>query len=101
MLLIFPILWLLFLCSMVVGGGYVVVRFLRAYERRIGSGAEPASLAERVTLLERTVERMERELEQVGEGQRFMNQLLAGRTASLPGGAESSESSESSSHEPR
>jgi len=79
-----PILWMLFLAALLGGGAYLVLRFVRAYERRVGGGAGGDTLAERVALLERTMERMEREVEQVAEGQRFMNQLLSARQTAQP-----------------
>lgn len=58
---------------------YLVVRFLRAYERRTQSQVSGSDVGARLELLEAQVERLGREFERVAEGQRFTNALLSGR----------------------
>lgn len=77
--LLFPLLLIACVIGVVTFGAHLVLRFVRAYERR-NDGAELAEpTAARLRMLEETVARMERELDEVSEGQRFTNRLLAGR----------------------
>lgn len=62
------------------GPAYLLVRFVRAYERRSAAPAELTTLAERVRLLEESNSRLESELAQVTESQRFTTKLLEERS---------------------
>lgn len=62
------------------GGGYLLVRFLQAYEgRSIGPG-EARSLEERIRLLEEANLRLESEMARITEAQHFTTQLLSERS---------------------
>lgn len=78
-----PIIWLLtlaFWLTVIAGGGYLVVRFLRAYERRGALPAELTALEERVRLLEESVGRLEAGFTELTEAQQFTTKLLSDRT---------------------
>lgn len=80
----FPIvLMILFWGAVFGGGGYLLLRFLRAYEGRAGSPGLRA-MEERVRLLEETLQRVETELGEVAESQRFTTRLLTERTPERP-----------------
>ena len=73
------LLVLAFWIAMAFGGGYVVLRLLRAYEQR---GTEPqrlAALTSRVHALEETIEQMETSVAEIAEAQRFTTRLLEER----------------------
>jgi hypothetical protein len=77
----FPVVLMLFFWVAVFGGGgYLLFRFLRAYEGRSGSPGLRA-MEERVRLLEDTLQRVETELAEVAESQRFTTRLLTERSA--------------------
>lgn len=61
------------------GGGYLLVRFLRAYERRSLPPAQIGALEERVRTLEEANSRLEGEITQLAEAQRFTTELLSAR----------------------
>ena len=69
-----------------IGGGYVVLRFLRAYESR---GAEPqrlVALTNRVHALEQTLEQLETSVGEIAEAQRFTTRLLTERAGDRQSG---------------
>lgn len=69
--------------SVVLGGGaYAVRRFLRAYERRVGSDAELTALRDRVTALEESLDTVQGSLERLSAGQEFTTKLLGARSGS-------------------
>jgi hypothetical protein len=63
-----------------LGGGYLLLRFVRAFERRSATPTGLAALEERIRLLEDANTRMEAELVQVTDAQRFTTELLAERS---------------------
>ncbi|MEP6835546.1 MAG: hypothetical protein ABJB74_19320 [Gemmatimonas sp.] len=65
----------------------LIVRFLRAYERRTKVLGEERGGHARVEVLESNIEQLRAELARVQDGQQFTNQLLAeqpGRTPPRP-----------------
>jgi hypothetical protein len=78
--MLFPILlWGLFWISILGGGGYLLLRAVRALEQRSGGGASGA-LADRVRTLEDALLRMEQQVDELAEAQRFNTRLLSERT---------------------
>ena len=80
---IYFVLWLLglaFWTAVIGGGGYLLVRFVRAYERRSVAPADTAMLEERVRLLEEANLRLEGEIAQLAEAQQFTTRLLSERS---------------------
>ena len=73
MFLLLPVLAALFI-------GYLGLRLVRAFERKSGGTREIAELSARVELLESSLEQQGSELRRLSDGQRFAEQLLAGRT---------------------
>jgi hypothetical protein len=73
------LLWALFWLGVVGGGGYLLLRAVRALEARSGGGASGA-LADRVRVLEDALQRMEGQMEELAEAQRFTTRLLSERT---------------------
>ena len=67
--------WLL----MIVGGFYLGLRLVRAFERRAGARAEIAQLEERQLRLEESLAAVSERLERVADGQEFTTRLLADR----------------------
>lgn len=69
----------------VIGGGvYLVVRYVRAVERRgVDQGDAPA-LRERLQRLEEECGRAEERIERLEEGQQFMQRLLMERSSGTP-----------------
>jgi hypothetical protein len=67
--------------GMAGGAGYLAWRVVRAYEYRSVEPARLASLAERITSLEDSVERVECRIEETVEAQRFTTHVLIGRAA--------------------
>ena len=68
--------------SVVLGGGaYAVRRFLRAYERRVGSETEVKALRDRVTTLEESLDTVQSSLERLSAGQEFTTKLLGARSS--------------------
>ena len=77
--------WLLagvFWTTLLGGGGYILLRFIRAYERKSTAAADLAGLEERVRSLEEANTRLESEIAVIGEAQQFTTQLLTERTTS-------------------
>lgn len=70
----------LFWAALLGGGGYVILRFLRAYERRSNEGADMAELEERIRLLEESNVRLQTEISAIDEAHQFTVQLLTERT---------------------
>ena len=64
-----------------VGGVYLLLRLVRAFERRNSAPKELTALEERIHLLEEANTRMEAELVQITDAQRFTTELLAERSA--------------------
>ena len=62
------------------GGAYAVRRFLRAYERRVGSETEVTALRDRVTALEDSLDTVQGSLERLSAGQEFTTKLLGARS---------------------
>lgn len=73
----FPILVLGF-------GGYLALRAVRALEQRGQRTSDVLKLSARVDYLESQVEAQASELTRIAEGQRFAEQLLAGRDPDSP-----------------
>lgn len=68
--------------GVVLGGGiYAVRRFLRAYERRVGSEADLTALRDRVTALEESLDAVHGSLERLNAGQEFTTKLLGARSS--------------------
>jgi hypothetical protein len=63
------------------GGAYAVRRFLRAYERRVGSETELTALRDRVTALEESLDAVQGSLERLSAGQEFTTKLLGARSS--------------------
>lgn len=66
------------------GGGYLLVRFLRAYERRSIAPSDTSSFEERIRLLEEANLRLESEIAQIAEAQQFTTELLSERSSASP-----------------
>lgn len=66
------------------GTGYLVWRFVRAYERRSVAAGRLRALAHRVRTLEAAVSGVEGEVRQVAEAQRFTTALLTTPAAARP-----------------
>jgi hypothetical protein len=62
------------------GGAYAVRRFLRAYERRVGSETELTALRNRVTTLEESLDTVQGSVERLNAGQEFTTKLLGARS---------------------
>lgn len=65
----------------VVGTGYLVWRFIRAYERRGVARAELDVVKEQLARLEESVNAAGAHLESLSEGQRFTTQVLTERAS--------------------
>lgn len=63
-----------------LGGGYLLLRFVRAFERRSVAPTGLAALEERIRLLEEANTRLDAELVQITDAQRFTTELLAERS---------------------
>jgi len=82
--MLFPmLLGVLFWLAILGGGGYLLLRAVRALEQRSGGGASGA-LADRVRTLEDALLRMERQVDELTEAQRFTTRLLSDRTGGAP-----------------
>jgi hypothetical protein len=77
------LLGLLFWVAILGGGGYLLLRVVRALESRSGGGASGA-LADRVRMLEDSMLRIEGQMEELAEAHRFTTRLLAERTGAPP-----------------
>ena len=77
------LLGVLFWVAILGGGGYLLLRVVRALEARSGGGASGA-LAERVRTLEDALLRMEGQVEELAEAQRFTTRLLTERAGAPP-----------------
>lgn len=78
------IVWLMYAFFWTVllgGGGYLILRFIRAYERKAVQGTEMAKLEERVQLLEEANSRLESEMAAIEEAHQFTVRLLTERAA--------------------
>lgn len=64
---------------MLVGGFYLGLRLVRAFERRAGARSEIAQLEERTLRLEENLSAMSERLDRVVDGQEFTSRLLAER----------------------
>ncbi len=62
-----------------LGGFYLGLRLVRAFERRAGARAEMAQLEERQLRLEESLTAMSERLERIADGQEFTTRLLADR----------------------
>lgn len=70
----------LFICT-VLAIPIVMAWTRRIWRRGLNTGALPAELTDRLGSLERSVDSVALEVERIGEGQRFVTQLLAERAA--------------------
>lgn len=61
------------------GGGYLALRFVRAFERRSLSQEEIVSLKSKVSELEAGLEKAQEDIARLGDGQAFTTSLLAER----------------------
>ena len=77
------LLGVLFWVAILGGGGYLLLRVVRALEARSGGGASGA-LADRVRALEDALLRMEGQVEELAEAQRFTTRLLTERAGAPP-----------------
>lgn len=78
------IAWLMYAVFWTVllgGGGYLILRFIRAYERKAVQSTEMAKLEERVQLLEEANSRLESEIAAIDEAHQFTMRLLTERAA--------------------
>jgi hypothetical protein len=85
----FFLLTLLFWVFALGGGGYLVIRFIRAYERRnsgVMEGKELVELRERLMRLEDSLESMSNQMQRLSDAQQFTTRLLEGRTETPPPG---------------
>ena len=79
--------WLLivaFWIAVIGGGGYLLVRLVRAYERRSAAPGEFARLDERIRALEESHESMEAEMMRLADAERFTTQLLSEGRSDAP-----------------
>ena len=77
MLLVAVLPWLVVLG----GGGYLALRFVRAFERRGAAQGELEALRSRVLELERQVEGVQKEVERLSDEQSFTTRLLSERSS--------------------
>lgn len=66
------------------GAFYLLLRLVRAFERRSVARDEMATLEARILQLEEHVSALTEQLDQLAEGQRFTTRVLAERPASNP-----------------
>jgi hypothetical protein len=68
-----------FWITLLGGGGYMLLRFVRAYELNAKPASELVALEERIRLLEEAHTRHESEIAAMSEAQQFTTQLLTDR----------------------
>ncbi len=71
---------IIFWTMLLGGGGYLILRFIRAYERKAVQGQEMAKLEERIQLLEEANTRLESEVAAIEEAHQFTMRLLTERS---------------------
>ena len=79
------LIYLLFWGSVIGGGFYLVLRYVRAIEQRPPRVQDDLDIGKRVRLLEETIERQAVEIQQLTENQSFLESLLKSRPSLPPG----------------
>ena len=62
------------------GGGYLGLRFVRAFERRQDNQTALSALAQRLTALEDSMESLRGDVERLNDGHEFTTRLLTSRS---------------------
>ena len=68
--------------AVIGGGGYLALRFIRAFERRGATQEELNALRSKVAELEGQLESMQEHVDRLSEGQDFTTRLLSNRSGS-------------------